>query len=132
MIDFLSTNENIEQQAKGSAHLLAAVIAQAFNDLCISPSDTEKEKELNLNPHVVSSLQFFYEDPWVFNVYANMIGIDPKMLIEGMFSLTHQAPSLMRAGSKIPEKNIRIFRMRLRWFRRHQDRLALVRLRKKT
>ena len=129
MIDFLSTSPSMEPRAQRSAHLLAAVLSQAFQDLCIQPSDTEKTKQRNLNPHVIASFRFFYEDTDVFKVYAHMIGIDPKSLTDAIFKLTHEKAPLLGTKQKILDKDIRVLRMRMRWFRRQQDRIALVKLR---
>jgi hypothetical protein len=84
MIDLLSTQEGVEEQARCSAHLLAAVIALAVQDLCIELTDDEIRYKCNLYKRPIDSLNFFYNPKSIYKTYAHFIGLDSSFFLVAM------------------------------------------------
>lgn len=80
MIDFLSTEENIDPQTARCAQLLAAVLATAVRDLQRPLRSREREGGVgNLDLQALSSLRFFFgRQGWAFEAYCNSIGAQPE------------------------------------------------------
>ena len=115
MIDFISTNPNIETQAKRSAHLLAAVISRAMLDLMERPTKEEVRKKRNNNTDALQSLRFFFGDENdTFKLYSRLIGVDPEPFLKQLTSLSYYDAS----KTKFTVLQLRSLRVRIAWYRR--------------
>lgn len=84
VIDLISTREDIEEETRTAAHLLAGVIAMAIEDLCVIPTPEEIKFRCNLDRNAISSLTFFFNPKSAFKAYANLIGIEPQSFLEAL------------------------------------------------
>lgn len=100
MIDLVSTREGVDLQTQRCAHLVAAVISQALQDLCTKPRADEAKHCKNLDYHAWRSVEFFAgsdEEPQpLIDAYARLIGLDGQAIREALMSARPLMPS--RAG----------------------------------
>lgn len=93
MIDLLTTRTETPEEIKPYAHLLAAVIAQAVEDLAFIGSRQARKTELNIaNPtiterDVIASLVFLWGRESVFPLYAKLIGLDAEAIRLGLLGV---------------------------------------------
>ena len=121
MVDFTSTQQGIDEQAKRCARLLAAVIAQALKDLSITPTSQERHYGRNLVANCYESLKFFYDEDSPFKRYAFMVGIDPGAFVFHLENRTFEYSG--PENTKIPylaERDLRIMRTRIGWYKVQQ------------
>jgi hypothetical protein len=107
MINFYS--ESIQdEQTKRSAHLIAAIIANALRDLMIRPSELEGQMRTNINPAAAKSVVFFNSK--VFIAYCHLIGIDHNQFLERL-----KYGANLSAGKRITDMDFRAIRQRMSW-----------------
>ena len=117
MIDLISTREDVEEETRTAAHLLAGVIAMAIEDLCIEPTNDEIKNRCNLNKNAISSLTFFFNPKSAFRAYANLIGIDPQYFLTALQKRNFENDSARR--NKVPYlgcHQVNAIRLRLYWW----------------
>lgn len=100
VIDLISTREDIEEETRTAAHLLAGIIAMAIEDLCVEPTAEEIKYKCNLDRNAISSLTFFFNPRSAFKAYANLIGIEPQNFLEALQRRGFEAESDRR--NKVP------------------------------
>jgi len=114
MIDLLSTHEGVEEQARCSAHLLAAVIALAVKDLCLDLTDEETQYKCNLFRKPVDSLNFFYSPKSIFKTYAHFIGLDPELFIIALEKKQYETSGAKKKNqSYFSENDIKTMKLRI-------------------
>jgi len=107
MINFYS--ESIQdEQARRSAHLIAAIVANALRDLMIRPSELEGQMRMNINPAAAKSVVFFNSK--VFIAYCHLIGIDHNQFLQRLKYGTN-----LSAGKRITDMDFRAIRQRISW-----------------
>jgi len=107
MINFYS--ESIQdEQAKRSAHLIAAIIANALRDLMTRPGDHESKMRMNINPAAAKSVVFFKSKTFI--AYCHLIGIDHNQFLSKLMFGTN-----MSAGKRITDMDFRAMRQRMSW-----------------
>ena len=117
VIDLISTREDIEEETRTAAHLLAGIIAMAIEDLCIDPTIDEIQNSCNLNKNAISSLTFFFNPRSAFIAYANLIGIDPQIFLIALKSRSYENES--QRANKIPYlscNQINAIKLRVYWW----------------
>jgi hypothetical protein len=120
MIDLLSTHEDVEEQARCSAHLLAAVIALAVQDLCIELTEEETRYKCNLFRKSVDSLNFFYNPKSVFKTYAHFIGLDPELFVLAMEKKQYEIGGAKKnKQSYFSEDKTKIMKIRIEFWHRN-------------
>jgi hypothetical protein len=121
MVDFVSTQVGVDDQTKRCARFLAAVIAQALRDLAITPTSQERHYCRNYVSNCYESLRFFYEEESPFKRYATLIGIDPGSFIFHLENrmFVDESPDQKKLPF-IPERDIRIMRARIKWYKVQQ------------
>ena len=124
MIDFISTRPGIDEQSKRCAHFIAAILAQAVNDLSIPFNASEKKYRKNTCDDALASVKFFYEKNSPFKVYASAIGIDPQAFIYNLehrsFNKTYFAGTTVVRKPYISDRSARIMRMRIKFYKNQQ------------
>ena len=117
VIDLISTREDIEEETRTAAHLLAGIIAMAIEDLCIEPTTDEIQNRCNLNKNAISSLTFFFNPKSAFRAYANLIGIDPQYFLSALQKRNFEGESDRR--NKVPYlacSQVNAIKMRVYWW----------------
>ncbi len=122
MIDFMSTRLGIDEQSKRCAHFIAAILAQAVNDLSIPCNASEKRNRRNTCVDALASIRFFYEENSPFKIYASAIGIDPQAFI---YNLEHRSFNRNNDLTKpkkpyISDRDARIMRVRIKFYKNQQ------------
>lgn len=83
MIDLTSTSVG-DPQAQRCARLLAAVIVGAINDATKKPGREELRLGVSLDADANAAIRWIYERYGPFEVYSEMIGINPDRLREAL------------------------------------------------
>ena len=123
MIEFTSTNTNIDTQTARCAHLLAAVLSRALLDLMDRPTKEETRKRQNTNGPALSSLRFFFgEDAPRFRAYSKLIGLNPDVFLVRLREANFYTVDQHRFSAV----QIRAMRMRISWFDRKCSMDAIV------
>jgi hypothetical protein len=118
MIDFVSTDDNVDEDTRGCAHLLAAVIALAFTDLCSTPTKQELERECNIDRKATAALRFFFNPNSVFPAYARLIGLDPKSFMVALEKRTYEHNYNKNTKNPyIPYKYVKALQIRIKWWK---------------
>lgn len=121
MIDLVSTNTT-DVQAQRSAHLLAAVVAQAIRDSCrpvIAPEFVFKRNS-KLAHQAVS---WILEEGGNFDAYCTLIGVNSDALRK---ALVDESISLSSApGAMFNFKDRQVFKQRVEWHRQDPRPLRL-------
>ena len=90
MIDLISTREGVDLQTQRCAHLVAAIIGQALQDLCTKPRADEAKHCRNLDYHAWKSVEFFVgsddEPQPLVDAYARLIGLNGQAMREALMS----------------------------------------------
>jgi hypothetical protein len=107
MINFYSESIN-DEQTRRSAHLIAAIVANALRELMIRPSELEGQMRTNINPAAAKSVVFFNSN--VFIAYCHLIGIDHNQFLERLKYGTN-----LSAGKRITDMDFRAIRQRMSW-----------------
>jgi len=119
VIDLLSTYEDIEEETRNAAHLIAGVIAMAIEDLCMIPTDEELRHNCNLNYNAIGSLNFFFNERSMFKAYAFLIGLEPTSFVKALERRQYESESDKK--TKIPYLNyddVQSMRMRIHWWQK--------------
>jgi len=116
VIDFVSTEANVDPQTRGCAHLLAAVIADAIRGATESPWDREVDMEQNVdsrfsNHDPLLSIHFLFGDDSPFELYAKLIGLDAQAMREALVD-----NSIKLDGKRFTEFQRRTVRLRHHWY----------------
>ena len=107
MIDFYSSHI-LDDQARRSANLLAAILAKALDDLRRQPTSEERKRHMNLDMHAAKAVRFFNSE--IYRHYASLIGINPDAYLRQLIS-----GPIDKNNKRFTEKDYRIVRARLRW-----------------
>lgn len=113
MIDFVSTSAGVEPQARGSARLLAAVIAKAIVDAAEPFSKNEKKRRRNLNSEARQAIHFLFARNTVFPLYASLIGSSAKAIRVAVMN-PHSTITYKNSGLSFDAGSTRQIRQRLR------------------
>jgi len=117
VIDLLSTTDGIDEQLQKQLHLIAAVIAKAIEDICLTPSSEELRYRCNLNYHAVDALNFFYGEKSMFRTYAVMVGIDPEIFVEAMERREYEHHTNKKGNNPwFTHTDVKAMRMRISWW----------------
>lgn len=119
MIDLISTYEDIEEETRNAAHLIAGVIAMAIEDLCMTPTEEELKHHCNLNYHAIGSLNFFFNPKSMFPAYASMIGLEPTSFRAALERREYEPESDKK--TKIPYlkyNDVTSMRLRIHWWQK--------------
>lgn len=116
MIDLISTREGVDIQTQRCAHLVAAIIGQALQDLCTKPRADEAKAGKNLDYHAWRSVEFFVgsdEEPQpLVDAYARLIGLDGQAMREALLS---DRPLLIARGAWFGDVERKRAQARMRW-----------------
>jgi len=117
VIDLISTHDGVDEQTRNEAHLLAAVIALALQDICMVPSDEEIRYQQNISRKSIDALTFFYSPRSMFRTYSLMIGLNPEVFVEAMEKRTFENESYKRNKNPFFSHNdVKAMRMRINWW----------------
>lgn len=120
MIDLISTHDNIEENTRTAAHLVAAIIAMAIQDICIVPTDEEMRHKCNLNTNAIQSLKFFFNPNSPFKAYAFLIGLEPNSFRRALETrqYEHETESRKKAPN-LKHNDVKAMRMRIHWWQKN-------------
>ena len=109
MINFISTNENIDPQTAACARLLAAVIAQAVEDAS-SKQSTNADSQ--------AAIAWLFNEGTAFEEYASLIGANAQAMREAMLA-PHQDTGIDPKYARFDEVKRRTLRINyLTWLQR--------------
>ena len=123
MIDFVSTQSNVDPQTQGCARLLAAVIADAIRGATESPWDHEVDKKQNIdsrfsNHDPLVSIWFLFNRDSPFDTYAKFIGVDAQAMRDALLN-----KNIKLDGKRFTEFQRRTLRLRYQWYLRQKAEL---------
>lgn len=111
MIDFMSTRDSTEVQARRCAQLLTAVIGHAIKDAAMIPLQSERKHKQNRRlPH--AAIKFLFEPEGVFEVYAQLIGMTAEEIRAALLS---KRPLNPKQKNIFSEEERRIIQVRYIW-----------------
>lgn len=82
MLDFVSTREGIDLEARKAAQLVASFIAVRLRDLMRSTSQKERERQANVNYEARLALEYFFAPTSAFEEHMELIGGDAQTFRE--------------------------------------------------
>lgn len=120
MIDLLSTRNNVDDQTRACARLLAAVIAQAVQDAA-TPFSVFKGKDdkpiyeskvkRNLNREARLAIRWLFFPDSLFPGYASLIGLNAQAIRDNLLSHRYETSKMLTTEQR------RIITMRLQFER---------------
>lgn len=119
-VDFLTTNEGVSTEIKAYASLLTSVIVQATRDLAEKPTADEMRAERNYEEDAKKSLEFFFgRHQKVFRLYAQFVGINADAYLKNLES----GQPLDVKSPPWTHQDFRVFRARISWWKKEQQKL---------
>lgn len=110
-IDFLSTRDGIDPQARACARLLAAVIVQGIRDCAEPTTDIERKTQTNRQFEARAALRWIFTPEPSFVAFCHLIGADASAIALALLE-NHDLP-LTSAFTAMHRRTLQI---RHRWF----------------